>query len=626
MHFKFINSSNIPHNEIIGSYDLILVILSITVASIASYTAFILTRRIHNNNKLPWLLAGSLIQGTGIWSMHFIGMLAFKLPGYITVSYDPLITAISVLPAVLASFVVFRTNPKHSNILINSVLMGLGIGSMHYIGMSGMRMNAMMMYDPWLFSLSLLLAIILAYIALRLKIWATESTNILILFDKNFIIASIAMGIAISAMHYTAMMATHHYPGAHDLPASPAISHDSLAWLIGAVTAIIFLSLVFVIRLSDRHEALQIIRENEARINSIINNASDGIISIDKSGIIEIFNTGAESIFGYTKHEVIGQDVSILLLPKDQENHKQYVRQSKLHEPRILNNTRELTGRKKNGDEFPIEVNISPIDFSGKSGYVGMVRDITERKNNELELIRAKELAESSNKAKMEFISSMSHELHTPLNSIIGFAQILNLEQSGPINEAQKKNIDYIEDAGNKLLSIINNIIDLSSIEKHKTTLNFDSINIHNLIDECLVTIRTDLNHKNINLTTNYNKCDNSFVYADYIKLKKVILNLLSNACKFNHHNGEIRIQCKLTDNSMLKVSVTDNGIGISDDQIKNLFKPFNRLGLEGGNIEGTGIGLTISMQLIELMNGHIGAESTINRGSTFWFEIPVYK
>ncbi|MDH5766942.1 MAG: PAS domain S-box protein, partial [Gammaproteobacteria bacterium] len=497
--------------------------------------------------------------------------------------------------------------------------------SMHYIGMSGMRMNAMMMYDPWIFSLSLILAIILAYIALRLKIWATESTNILILFDKNFIIASIAMGIAISAMHYTAMMATHHYP-APEMSISPAIPHNSLAWLIGSVTAIIFGSLIIVIRISDRYEALQIIHENDARINSIINNASDGIISISKAGIIELFNSGAELIFGYHKNEVIGMDISVLMPPRDQENHKQYVHQSTLHEPRILNNTRELTGRRKNGDEFPIEVNISPIDFSGKSGYVGMVRDITERKNNELELIKAKELAESSSKAKMEFISNMSHELHTPLNSIIGFAQILKLEHSGPINETQKKNIDYIEDAGNKLLSIINNIIDLSSIEKYRTTLNLDSINIHNLIDECIITIKPDLNNKNINLSTNYDRCNNSFVYADYIKLKKVILNLLSNACKFNHHNGEVHIHCNLTDNNMLKVSITDNGIGISDDQIVNLFKPFNRLGMEGGNIEGAGIGLTISMQLIELMNGHIGAESTINRGSTFWFEIPIYK
>ena len=411
MHFNFLNDTTILENALDGAYDPVLVILSLVIASIASYSAFILTKKIDlnkHNIQLNWLIFGAITQGMGIWAMHFIGMLAFKLPVTITVHYNPWITAVSIIPAILASFVVFLTSRSQSNILVNSIYMGLGIGTMHYIGMSAMIMNAVMLYDPTLFILSIIIAIFLAYTALTLKLWAENNSNKLALFDYHFIIASTFMGLAIAATHYTAMLATFYFPDNQATMSEISISPDILAWSIGATTTVIILSLLTATRISHRFETLKINQQNEARLNSIIDNTSEGIISIDQNGLIEIFNHGAEKIFGYHKNEVIGKNTSILLTPEEQKHHDKYIHQSDLHTTRVLNKNRDLMGQRKNGSIFPIEINVSPIHYHGKKGFVAITRDITQRKRIEKELITAKEKAELSSIAKMEFISHNS--------------------------------------------------------------------------------------------------------------------------------------------------------------------------------------------------------------------------
>ena len=558
MHFNFLNNATIIESALQGTYDPALVMLSLVVASIASYSAFTLTKKINietHNIPLNWLILGAVTQGMGIWAMHFIGMLAFQLPITITVNYDPWITVISIIPAILASFVVFLTSRNQSNILVNSIYMGLGIGTMHYIGMSGLIMNAIMLYDPVIFIISIFIAILLVYIALRLKLWAEKNSNSLDLFDNHFIIASTVMGLAIAATHYSAMFATFYFPG-NNIPINDmTISPETLAWSIGTATTVIILSLLTATRISHRFETLKINQQNDARLNSIIDNTSEGIISIDENGLIEIFNHGAEKIFGYQQNEMIGKNTSILLTPEEKSHHDTYIRQSNLHAPRILNKNRDLQGQKKDGAIFPVEINLSPINYHNNNGFVAIIRDITERKRIEKELILAKEQAESSSKAKMKFISHMSHELRTPLNSILGFSQIMMLDEKEPPSDWQKNNLEKIGLAGDHLLKLINNILDLSSIESGHIKLNITSININELISEGITNIKPELDKYQLTLKEITHECNDIYVRADHLRLKQILLNVLSNACKYNKQEGLITIDCENINNNSIRIN-----------------------------------------------------------------------
>ena len=237
----------------------------------------------------------------------------------------------------------------------------------------------------------------------------------------------------------------------------------------------------------------------------------------------------------------------------------------------------------------------------------------------------AKKLAERANKTKSEFISKMSHELRTPLNTILGYTQLLEIDHDKNLKDTQKSNIQHILSSGWHLLALINDVLDISKIEIGHLSLANTETNLDELIHSTIEASKNDASNKSIDISYVNNCHDNITVFADATRLKQVLTNILSNSIKYNVENGNIKITVNAENSNQCKVTISDTGRGLPEEKINNLFEPFNRLGLEDTNIEGNGIGLALSSQLVKLMNGEIGAYNNKKQGSSFWFTLNQY-
>jgi PAS domain S-box-containing protein len=254
------------------------------------------------------------------------------------------------------------------------------------------------------------------------------------------------------------------------------------------------------------------------------------------------------------------------------------------------------------------------------SHMLGVMFDITPRKHMEQALNEARELAARQNKAKSEFLSRMSHELRTPLNAIVGFSELISLDTN--INSEQKDYLRLIRKSGEHLSSLINEVLDLARIEAGKIELDIKLAGVKVLLSECIDLIQGTISKNEQKLFIDIGECEGEYVHVDRKRFIQVVLNLLSNAVKYNRSRGKIHVTCK-PQGDRLRISVRDNGPGLSAEQQEQLFQPFQRLGTERSNIQGTGIGLVITKQLVELMDGYIGVNSKVGKGSTFWIECP---
>ena len=405
-------------------------------------------------------------------------------------------------------------------------------------------------------------------------------------------------------------------------------------------------------------QAGQALLQTGALQDAIFNSPNFSSIATDAKGVIQIFNVGAERMLGYTAAEVVDK-----ITPAGISDAQEIIaRAAALTEEfstqiapgfdalvfkamRGIEDIYELTYIRKDGSRFPAIVSVTALHDAADRviGCLLIGTDNTARKQveaeqellnqrlieNNVELAAAKNAAEKANLAKSEFLSSMSHELRTPLNAVLGFAQLL-ASATPPPTEAQKLSIDQILHAGWYLLKLINEILDLALIESRQISISLEPMSLGEVLQDCQAMIGPQAEHRGLEMT--FPSFDSVvYVHADMTRLKQVMINLLSNAIKYNREGGRVEVEYTLLKRQVngedrVRIRVKDTGIGLSHEQLGQLFQPFNRLGQEIGSEEGTGIGLVVTKQLVELMGGSIDVESHAGVGSIFSVELTLAK
>jgi PAS domain S-box-containing protein len=368
----------------------------------------------------------------------------------------------------------------------------------------------------------------------------------------------------------------------------------------------------------------QRLRDQQFYTRSLIESNIDALMTTDPSGVISDVNKQMEALTGCTRDELIGAPFKNYFTdPARAEAGIKLV----LNEKKVTNY--ELTARARDGKETVVSYNATTFYDRDRTlqGVFAAARDVTESKRldqalqeTNVALESAKFVAEKANLAKSDFLSSMSHELRSPLNAILGFAQLMESD-SPPPSPAQKSSIDQILHAGWYLLELINEILDLSIIESGRLSLSLEPVLLSEVMLECQAMIEPQAQKRGISMSFPEFPAP-CFIKVDRTRLKQVMINLLSNAIKYNREQGSVSVTCVVLPTNCIRISVQDTGAGLPAEKLAQLFQSFNRLGQETSAEEGTGIGLVVSKRLVELMGGVLGVESTVDVGSVFWVEL----
>lgn len=508
---EFFQLGPLPVNQVIGHYDMKLVVLSYLVAVFASYIALSIARSmrsplIDRMNYWKWLLSGAVVMGLGIWTMHFIGMEAYIMAD--PMSYSPGLTFLSLLIAIIASgfalFVVARPKVSLPQIIFGGVLMGLAIAAMHYVGMIAM-LEVDVKFLPSLFILSIIIAVVASQAALWLMIRSYDIPWL----AKLSILSALVMGAAICGMHYVGM---------------------------------------FAAVMTSEEGGMNLMMENRAGLPPVYVVITSGFIML-------IFMA---------------------------------------------------------------------LSSSSQKFLVSLQKSNDELREKEVLLKEACINAEEANIAKRFFLANMSHEIRTPLNVIIGTVSLL---ARSPMNEKEKIYIQRITGASQLLLSLITDILDFSKIEAGELKLNMASAELIEQVKEVIHIMSTRIDEKKLKLIFESENLQPIYIISDSLRVQQVLTNLISNAIKFTE-SGSITVRIipgeEKNDCLPIRFEVQDTGIGISKDKFGELFQKFSQIdNTTTRKFGGTGLGLAISRELVRLLGGTIGCTSEVGVGSTFWFEIP---
>ncbi|MGG2196639.1 MHYT domain-containing protein [Paenibacillus validus] len=606
-----------------GTYSLPLVLLSVSIAFFSSYCALYVNERLltmKGRSRAVGMGLGAVAAGLGIWSMHFVGMLAYRLP--VEVHYDTTYLILSMLLPVAgvwaALWVMTRSAVSGLQSLAGGLFTGLAIAGMHYTGMAALRLPAVLSYEPYLVALSFLLAFALSFAAIRLSLLHRRKRSPSSPWRKAG--AAVVFGTAIVGVHNLGMLAAQFKAQGQVDVVHRAVRIDEMllaSWLGAA--ALLIVAIVAVSQHMDGRFALRVAHLNKQRYDSIFEHNPDMVCMFDLNGRLLRTNPAAERVTGYESGAYLGRPFTQFLSRRDSLKIRSCFARALQGTPQTV----ECTIRHRSGQEIILSTTIVPMIADGKIADIYTIsKDITEQKRTEKQLLQAKLEAERVARIKSEFLAVMSHEIRNPLNGVIGMSELL---QETALSAEQREYVKIIAKSGMGLLTVIQNILDFTKMESGKMTLNQDPFSLQVTLEETLQLFLRQCQQQELDVRWQLDQALPALVVGDEGRLKQVLLNLIGNAVKFTEKGGidiHIRQKKREGDRLQLEFTVRDTGIGIAETNLPHLFQPFYQTENTARKHGGTGLGLAISRRLIELMGGTIAVESKIGEGTKVIFTI----
>jgi len=358
-------------------------------------------------------------------------------------------------------------------------------------------------------------------------------------------------------------------------------------------------------------------QETEIReLHAILDTATDGVAILGPDGNILSINRSAEALFGYERGEVVGQPFSMLLVRESQKAAQDYIDGLKSDGVKsVLNDGREVTGRARLGGQIPVFMTIGRIGTEAATKFCAVLRDMSHWKHAERELKDARRDAERASSLKSDFLAKISHEIRTPLNAILGFAEVIIDERFGPVgNERYKEYLRDIHASGTHVMSLVNDLLDLSKIEAGKLDLTFGSVDANKIVNECVSIMQPQSIRERVIMRLALAPHLPNIV-ADERSLRQIVLNILSNAVKFNQPGGQVIVSTALTDSGQAVVRVRDTGIGMSEQDVEIALEPFRQI-QTSRQTTGTGLGLPLTKALVEANRASFSIKSKKGEGT----------
>ena len=743
---------------LVGEYNFSLVLFSVAIAVFASFMGFQVASQAANakNRRGRWVLlaVGAFAQGSGIWSMHFIGMLAFELCTPVT--YTWFTTLVSMLPGIAAAWVALNLLAQHSisnkQIVVGGVLIGAGIGAMHYIGMAAMDMAPLLRYDLSTFLLSVIVAVIFAMLSLWVRHGLQRFLQSKLTRLTTNMLAGVVMGCAISAMHYTGMAAARFVsPPGLALPEQPSEMSFYLAASVTFIASIMIALVLGISLLVKYREASADARRSQVRMISLMESAVEGILTINDEGVIQTVNEAVTSILGWQRTELVSTSLAEFL-PEDRRHLYSQSFFKHAEEPegiQLIGNSRDVEAFNRDGELVPLRISLSHTEVAGESLFVlfiadiserlamekairenelkfrslianipgiayrclnrhdwpmvfisdavkeitgygpdefllpnttvsfvdlfhpddletikqalvgqteysmeyrifnkageirwlrehgryirddngdilwldGFIMDITDRRQMEDDLVIAKDEAEQAAAARAAFLANMSHEIRTPMNAVIGFSDIL---LDTPLNTEQHRHLSTINRSARSLLHLLNDILDSAKLDKGKLELELTDFILSEEIDTVISTFWLEAKRKGLELQVKLGDNLAPGYRGAPERIRQVLSNLIGNAVKFTE-SGQVDLRVSQVNDDHVQFTISDTGIGMTQEQCQRVFDAFAQADASmSRRFGGTGLGTTISKQLVELMGGTIDVNSKPGEGTEFRFMLPL--